>query len=83
MLYFSIPKWIISTFCCNRFQNVVIQETEEIARMEHADIKNIAGNDQATLMVYQNYANIKQSFKIYVYMVATDAPQLMASSGDR
>ena len=50
--------------------------------MAHADIKNIADNDQATLTVDQNNANIAQSFKIYVYEITTDAPRLMAASRD-
>ena len=48
--------------------------SEEIARMAHADIKNIAGDDQATLTVDQNYAKIAQSSEIYDHEFATDAP---------
>ena len=43
-----------------------------------ADIKNIASNDQATLRVYQNSANVEQFFKIFVYEIANDAPWLTA-----
>ena len=57
--------------------------SEEIARMAHADIKNMASDDQATLTVDQNYANIAQSFEIYVNKIATDAPRFTAASGDR
>ena len=52
--------------------------SEEIARMAHADIKNITGDDQATLTVHHNYANIMQSFEIYVYEIGTDALRLNA-----
>ena len=32
--------------------------SEEIAQMQHADIKDIAGDDQATIKVDKNYTNI-------------------------
>ena len=54
---------------------------KEIARMAHADVKNIA-DDQAISMVDQNYANIAQSIKIYVCEIVTDALRLPAVSGD-
>ena len=44
-----------------------------------ADIKKIAGDDQATLTVNRN----AQSFEMYVYEIMTNAPRLMAASGDR
>ena len=43
-----------------------------------ADIKNISGNDPATLKVELNSANILQSFEIFVYEIANDAPWLTA-----
>ena len=51
-------------------------------RWHIADIKNIAGDDQATLTVYRNSTNIAHTFRFYVYKIATDAPQLMAASWD-
>ena len=65
---------------CHEF---AASSSEEIARMAHAEVKNIAGDNQATLTVDQNYAIITQSFEIYVYEIATDAPQLTAASEDR
>ena len=35
-------------------------------RCQVADIKNIAGDDQATPMVYRNSANIAYTFRFYV-----------------
>ena len=57
--------------------------SEEITKIVHADIKNIAGDGQATLTVNQNHANIMQSLEIYVYKIATDAPWLTAVFGAR
>ena len=51
---------------------------EEIAQMVHADVKNIAGDDHATITVAQNYAYITQSFEIYIYEITTDASWLVA-----
>ena len=50
--------------------------------MAYADVKNIVGDDQATLMVDQNYAN-KCIFEISIYEITTVAPQLTAASGYR
>ena len=45
-------------------------------RWHVADVKNIAGDDQATLRDNQNSTNIAQSIKTYVYDIANDAPRL-------
>ena len=43
-----------------------------------ANVKNIAGDDQATLMVNLNSANIAYNFRFYVYEIVTVAPRLTA-----
>ena len=45
-----------------------------------ADVKIIAGDDEATLRVNQNSANIMQSFKIFIYEFLVDALRLTAAS---
>ena len=41
-----------------------------------ANVKNIAGDDQATLRVDQNSANITQFFEIFIYTITNDDPWL-------
>ena len=41
-------------------------------RWHVADIKNITGHDQATLMVDRNSANIANTFRFYIYLCVRD-----------
>ena len=45
-----------------------------------ADVKNIAGDDQTTLMVHRNSANIACTFRIYVCAIATVVPRLTVAA---
>ena len=65
------------------YHELAPSSSEEITRIAHADVKDIAGDDQVTLTVNRNYANIAQSLKIYIYEIMLDALQLTAVSGDR
>ena len=75
-------KWCSMVDGNSRYHGLVPLSSEVIAGMAYADIKNIAGDDQATLTDNQNYANIQQSYKIYVCELTTDASQLTATSTD-
>ena len=46
-----------------------------------ADVKNIAGDDQTTLMVHQNSANIACTFRIYVCFRLCDRDCCSAAEG--
>ena len=62
----------VATDCRRRFSK----------KLRVAYVKNIAGDDQATLMFDRNSTKIAHCFRFYVYKMATDAPQLTATSGD-
>ena len=66
--------WCSTVDSNGRCHRLALLSSEEIARMAHADVKNIAGDDEATLTVDQNYTNIAQSFEIYIHEITTDAP---------
>ena len=44
------------------------------------EVKNIAGVEQATLIVDRNPANIAHTFRFYVYEIVTDALLLTATA---
>ena len=47
--------------------------TRSLKRHVVDDVKNITGDDQASLRVDQNSTDIVQSFEIFVYKIAIDA----------
>ena len=49
-------------------------------RIHVADVKNISGDDQTTLMVHRNSANIACTFRIYVCAIATVVPWLTVAA---
>ena len=60
---------------------VIMDSRHRFSKRWHvADVKNITGDDQATLMVYWNSANIACTFRFYVCAIATVVPLLMAAA---
>ena len=51
-------------------------------RWHVADVKNIAGNDQATLMVHRDPANIACTFRFYVYLRLRDRDCCSTADGN-
>ena len=61
----------VITDSCHRFSK----------RWHVIDVKNIAGDDQTTLMVYRNSANIACTFRIYVCLRLCDRDCCSAADG--
>ena len=63
---------------------VITDSSHRFSKRWHvADVKNIAGDDQTTLMVHRNSANIACLFhftSVYVCAIATVVPQLTAAA---
>ena len=55
---------------------------KRLLELEIANIINISGDNQTTIRVNRNSANIMQFFEIYVYEIMNDAPRVTAASRD-
>ena len=63
--------WQVITDSCYRFSK----------RWHVADVKNIVGDDQTTLMVHRNFANIACTFRFYVCLRLHDRDCCSATDG--
>ena len=61
---------------------VITDSGHSLSKRWHvADVKNITGNDQTTLMVYRNSANIAYTFRIYICLRLCDRDCCSAADG--
>ena len=83
-IFFEIAKWRRWRHAPQLTATAVIMDSRHrfSKRWHVADFKNIAGDDQTTLMVHRNSANIACPFRFYVYVctIATVVPGLTAAA---